>query len=75
MNILQEEFVRADVLPSDFDFEAHKQLIPMQLGDVSTTYIDAEVLERDNGFTPKDTLREGLRKFAEWYKEYYRSNV
>lgn len=53
------------------DFESHKQLVPMQPGDVSTTYADASALERDFGFTPKITLREGLRKFAEWYKEYY----
>ena len=71
VNILQEELVRAGVLPADFDFEAHKQLVPMQPGDVPTTYADASALERDFGFTPKITLREGLRKFAEWYKEYY----
>ena len=68
---LQEELVRAGVLPQDYDFEAHKQLVPMQPGDVPTTYADATALERDFGFTPKITLREGLRKFAEWYKEYY----
>ncbi|MBR4651010.1 MAG: GDP-mannose 4,6-dehydratase [Prevotella sp.] len=71
VNILQEELVRAGVLPPDFDFEAHKQLVPMQPGDVPTTYADATALERDFGFTPKITLREGLRHFAEWYKEYY----
>ena len=71
VNILQEELVRAGVLPQDYDFEAHKQLVPMQPGDVPTTYADATALERDFGFTPKITLREGLRKFAEWYKEYY----
>ena len=71
VNILQEELVRAGVLPQDFDFEAHKQLVPMQPGDVPTTYADATALERDFGFTPKITLREGLRKFAEWYKDYY----
>lgn len=71
VQILQEELVRAGVLPSDFDFEAHKELVPMQPGDVPTTYADATALERDFGFTPKITLREGLRKFAEWYKEYY----
>ena len=75
VNILQEELVRAGVLPADFDFEAHKQLVPMQPGDVPTTYADATALERDFGFTPKITLREGLRKFAEWYKSYYRCNV
>ena len=71
VNILQEELVRAGVLPEDYDFEAHKQLVPMQPGDVPTTYADATALERDFGFTPKITLREGLRAFAEWYKEYY----
>ena len=71
VNILQEELVRAGVLPADFDFEAHKKLVPMQPGDVPTTYADATALERDFGFTPKITLREGLRKFAEWYKSYY----
>ena len=68
---LQEELLRAGVLPQDYDFEAHKQLVPMQPGDVPTTYADATALERDFGFTPKITLREGLRKFAKWYKEYY----
>jgi nucleoside-diphosphate-sugar epimerase len=68
---LQEELLRAGVLPQDYDFEAHKQLVPMQAGDVPVTYADASALERDFGFTPKITLREGLRKFAEWYKEYY----
>ena len=71
VNILQEELVRAGVLAKDYDFEAHKELVPMQPGDVPTTYADASALERDFGFTPKITLREGLRKFAEWYKEYY----
>ena len=71
VQILQEELVRAGVLPADFDFEAHKELVPMQPGDVPTTYADAIALERDFGFTPKITLREGLRKFAEWYKGYY----
>ncbi len=71
VNILQEELVRAGVLPPDFDFEAHKKLVPMQPGDVPTTYADATALERDFGFTPKIPLREGLRKFAEWYKEFY----
>ena len=71
VNILQEELVRAGVLPKDFDFEAHKKLVPMQPGDVPTTYADATALECDFGFTPKITLREGLRKFAEWYKSYY----
>ena len=71
VQILQEELVCAGVLPQDFDFEAHKQLVPMQPGDVPTTYADATALERDYGFTPKITLREGLRHFAEWYKQFY----
>ena len=71
VQILQEELLRAGVLPQDYDFEAHKQLVPMQPGDVPTTYADAAALERDFGFTPKITLREGLRHFAEWYKSYY----
>ena len=72
VQILQEELVRAGVLPKDYDFEAHKQLVPMQAGDVPVTYADASALERDFGFTPKITLREGLRAFAEWYKSYYK---
>ena len=71
VNILQEELVRAGVLPKDYDFEAHKELVPMQPGDVPVTYADSSALERDFGFTPKITLREGLRKFATWYAEYY----
>ena len=71
VNILQEELLRAGVLPADYDFDAHKQLVPMQPGDVPVTYADSTALERDFGFTPKITLREGLRKFATWYKEYY----
>ena len=71
VQILQEELLRAGVLPADYDFEAHRKLVPMQPGDVPTTYADASALERDFGFTPKITLREGLRKFAQWYKEYY----
>ena len=72
VNILQEELVRAGVLPKDYDFEAHKQLVAMQPGDVPVTYADSTALERDFGFTPKITLREGLRHFAQWYKEYYK---
>ena len=71
VNILQEELVRAGVLPKDYDFDAHKQLVPMQPGDVPVTYADSTALERDFGFVPRITLREGLRKFAEWYAEYY----
>ena len=68
---LQEELLRAGVLPADYDFEAHKELVPMQPGDVPTTYADATALERDFGFTPRIPLREGLRRFAQWYKAYY----
>ena len=72
VNILQEELIRAGVLPSDYDFESHKELVAMQPGDVPVTYADTEPLERDYGFKPNTTLRDGLRKFAEWYKEYYK---
>ena len=68
---LQEELVRAGVLPQDYDFDAHKELVPMQPGDVPVTFADTSALERDFGFTPQVPLRTGLRKFAEWYKEYY----
>ena len=68
---LHEELLCAGVLSQDYDFEGHKELVPMQLGDVPTTYADTTALERDFDFTPTITLREGLRKFAEWYKEYY----
>ena len=71
INTLQEELVRAGVLPEDYDFEAHKELIGMQAGDVPVTYADSEALERDYGFTPNIGIREGLRAFAEWYKEFY----
>ncbi len=71
VNILQEELVRAKVLPEDYDFEAHKELVPMQPGDVPITYADTTPLERDYGFRPNTSLRDGLRKFAEWYKEFY----
>ena len=70
VQILQEELVRAGVLPSDYDFESHKELIPMQPGDVPITYADTTPLEQDFGFKPSTPLREGLRKFAEWYKTY-----
>ena len=75
VQILQEELLRAGVLPADYDFDAHKKLVPMQPGDVPTTYADATALERDFGFTPKITLREGLRAFAQWYKEYYNPSL
>ncbi len=71
VEILQEELIRARVLPEDYDFESHKELVPMQPGDVPVTYADTQALERDYGFKPSTTLREGLRKFAEWYKEFY----
>ena len=71
VEILSEELVRAGVLPADFDFEAHKKLVPMQAGDVPVTYADTSALERDFGFKPSTTLREGLRRFAEWYHEFY----
>lgn len=71
VNILQEELIRAGVLPEDYDFESHKELVPMQPGDVPVTYADTTPLERDYGFKPNTSLREGLRKFAEWYKEFY----
>lgn len=71
VDILQQELIRAEVLPADYDFEAHKQLVPMQAGDVPVTYADTSALERDFGFKPSTPLREGLRKFAEWYKEFY----
>ena len=71
VQILSEELVRAGVLPGDYDFEAHKELVPMQPGDVPVTYADTSALERDFGFKPHTPLREGLRKFAEWYKEFY----
>ncbi|WP_156058407.1 NAD-dependent epimerase/dehydratase family protein [Faecalibacterium prausnitzii] len=71
VQILSEELVRAGVLPADYDFEAHKELVPMQPGDVPVTFADTEPLERDFGFKPHTPLRDGLRKFAEWYKEFY----
>lgn len=71
VDILQQELIRAGVLPADYDFEAHKELVPMQPGDVPVTYADTTALEKDFGFKPGTSLREGLRKFAEWYKEVY----
>ena len=72
VDILQQELVEAGVLPSDYDFEAHKELVPMQPGDVEVTYADVTALQEDFGFKPDTPLREGLRSFAKWYKEYYR---
>lgn len=71
VDILQQELIRAEVLSKDYDFEAYKELVPMQPGDVPVTYADTSALERDFGFKPKTSLREGLRKFAEWYKDFY----
>lgn len=71
VQILSEELVRAGVLPEDYDFEAHKELVAMQPGEVPATYADTSALERDFGFKPHTPLREGLRKFAEWYKKFY----
>lgn len=71
VRILQEELVAAGVLPADYDFDAHRELVPMQPGDVPVTYADTAPLERDFGFKPSTPLREGLRRFARWYKEYY----
>lgn len=75
VNILQEELVRVGVLPTNFDFDAHKELVPMQPGDVAVTYADTTALECDFGFKPDTNLREGLRKFVEWYKEFYLDNI
>ena len=71
VNILQEELVKAEVLPEDYDFEAHQELVPMQPGDVPVTYVDTSALERDYGFRPSTPLRTGLRNFARWYKKFY----
>ena len=75
VRILQEELVSAGVLPPDYDFEAHKELVPMQPGDVPVTYADTSALERDFGFKPSTPLREGLRRFARWYKDFYSSSL
>lgn len=72
VTILQEELTRAKVLPDDYDFESHKELVPMQPGDVPVTYADTTALEKDFGFKPDTSLRVGLRKFAEWYKDFYK---
>ena len=71
VDILQQELISAGVLPEDYDFEAHKELVPMQPGDVPVTYADTSALERDFGFKPSTSLRDGLREFARWYKEFY----
>lgn len=72
VDVLQQELIRAKVLPEDYDFDAHKELVPMQPGDVPVTYADTSALERDFNYKPSTPLREGLRKFAEWYKEFYK---
>lgn len=74
VDILQQELIRAGVLPADYDFEAHKELVPMQPGDVPVTYADTSALERDFGFKPRTSLRTGLRAFAEWYAGFYKQN-
>ena len=74
VQILQEELIRAGVLPEDYDFESHKELVPMQAGDVPVTYADTSALEKDYGFKPSTSLKDGLRKFAEWYKDFYMNN-
>lgn len=71
VTILQEELIRAGVLPKDYDFEAHKELVAMQPGDVPVTYADTTPLEEDFGYRPNTSLRDGLRSFAEWYQRYY----
>lgn len=75
VDILQQELIRAEVLPADYDFEAHKKLVAMQPGDVPITYADTSALEKDFGFKPNTSLREGLRRFAEWYKEFYKVEI
>ncbi|WP_294901439.1 NAD-dependent epimerase/dehydratase family protein [uncultured Eubacterium sp.] len=75
VNILQQELIRAEVLPADYDFAAHRELVAMQPGDVPVTYADTSALERDYGFKPATSLRDGLRKFAEWYKEFYHNKI
>lgn len=72
VDILQQELISAGVLPEDYDFDAHKKLVPMQPGDVPVTYADTTALEEDFGFKPQTSLREGLRKFAQWYAEFYK---
>jgi nucleoside-diphosphate-sugar epimerase len=71
VDILQQELVHSGILPVDYNFDTHKELVPMQPGDVPITFADTDPLERDYNFKPSTPLREGLRKFAEWYKEFY----
>ena len=72
VQILSEELIRAEILPPDYDFASHKELVPMQKGDVPVTFADTSALERDFGFKPSTSLRYGLRAFAEWYKKFYK---
>ena len=72
VDILQQELIRAEILPDNYDFDSYKELVPMQKGDVPITYADTSALERDFNFKPSISLRTGLRKFAEWYKEFYK---
>ena len=72
VDILQQELIRAEILPDNYDFDSYKELVPMQKGDVPITYADTSALERDFNFKPSTSLRTGLRKFAEWYKEFYK---
>ena len=74
VTILQDELIRAGVLPNDYDFESHKELVAMQPGDVPVTYADTTPLEQDFGFKPSTSLREGLRKFTGWYAKFYETN-
>ena len=71
VKILQEELIHEKILPNDYDFELHKELVPMQQGDVPVTYADTTDLEKDFGFKPKTSLKDGLHEFAKWYKEFY----
>ena len=75
VTILQEELVRAGILPADYNFEAHKELVPMQAGDVPITYADTTPLERDFCFCPSTSLRDGIRSFAEWYASFYKNKI
>ena len=75
VNILQQELVRAKILPADYDFDVHKKLVPMQPGDVPVTYADTSGLEKDFDYRPQTSLRDGLRAFAEWYREFYMADI
>ena len=75
ISILEEELIKAELLPEDYNFESYKELIPMQKGDVVETYSDTTKLEKDYGFRPNTSIREGLKKFIEWYKEYNKKDI